>query len=82
MIKLEVAGMEIETLEGTNKTLETCHPTLLVEAIKTEREALHDWLTTRDCKVVDAGISLLAIHRDERTLQALQRSPLSQSDLA
>src|SRR5579871_3466134 len=46
-IKLDVEGMELEALEGAEKTIKSSHPILLVEKIKTNAEKLQRWFVDR-----------------------------------
>ncbi len=39
-IKLDVEGMELEALEGARQLIETSHPILLVESIKSDKGQL------------------------------------------
>ena len=71
-IKLDVEGMELEALAGAEKTITSRRPILLVERIKTSAEQLHRWFGDRGYVLRDAGINILAIHSDDKTLTELQ----------
>jgi FkbM family methyltransferase len=70
-IKLDVEGMELEALEGADKTIRSSRPILLVEKIKSDGEQLHRWFGDRGYVLQEAGINLLAIHSDDKTLTEL-----------
>jgi FkbM family methyltransferase len=67
-IKLDVEGMELEALEGADKTIKNSRPILLVEKIKSNTEQLNRWLGDRGYTLRDAGINTLAFHSDDKTL--------------
>ena len=72
LIKLDIEGMELEALEGARQLIETCRPVVLVEQIKAGPEPLRAWLEERGYRVVNAGMNLLAIHRNDPTHSELQ----------
>jgi FkbM family methyltransferase len=72
LIKIDVEGMELEALEGARKTIETSHPVLLVESIKSGRDHLRSWMHERGYQVIDAGLNVLAIHRSDALLSELK----------
>ena len=83
LIRLDIKGMELEALEGARQVLETHRPILLVEALKTRREAARTWLVAHGYKVVEAGLGLLAIHLSDPTLSELRTDmPTAQSSAA
>jgi FkbM family methyltransferase len=70
-IKLDVEGMEMEALEGADKTIKSSRPILLVEKIKSNSEQLHRWFSDRGYVLREVGINVLAIHSDDKTLAEL-----------
>jgi FkbM family methyltransferase len=70
-IKLDVEGMELEALQGAEKTIKNSHPVLLVEKIKSNGEELHRWFSDRGYDLREVGINILAIHSDDKTLTEL-----------
>jgi FkbM family methyltransferase len=64
-IKLDVEGMEMEALAGGAASIAQCRPVLLIESIKTDAEALREWLAARDYLIFPAGLNLLAVHRSD-----------------
>ena len=71
LIKIDIEGMEMEALEGGRQLIEKCHPILLIEQVKTDREQLRTWLNQRGYAIFDAGINLLALHKTDATLNEL-----------
>ena len=63
--------LELEALEGADKTIKSSRPILLIEKIKTNAEQLHGWLAERGYVLREVGINLLAIHSDDKTLAEL-----------
>jgi FkbM family methyltransferase len=70
-IKLDVEGMEMEALEGADKTIKSSRPILLVEKIKSNSEQLHRWFSDRGYILREVGINVLAIHSEDKTLAEL-----------
>ncbi len=68
LIKIDVEGMEIEVLEGAAETLRRCRPQLVVEVIKTDRDALGRILAGHGYRLYPMGINLLAIHESDPTI--------------
>jgi hypothetical protein len=70
--RLGLEGMELEALEGARETIKRSHPIILVESIKAGRELLRAFLDERGYKVVEAGVNLLAIHKNDPVVNELQ----------
>ena len=66
-IKLDVEGMELEALEGADKTIRRSHPVLLVETIKSNPEQIGRWFAERGYLLREVGINVLAVHTDDKT---------------
>ena len=66
-IKLDVEAMEMEALEGADKTIQRSRPILLVERIKSNTEQIGRWLIERGYVLRELGINILAIHADDKT---------------
>jgi len=61
-IKLSIAAMELEALEGASQTIERCRPIMLIETIKTDGTQLRRWLEQPRYCVIDTGSNVVAIH--------------------
>jgi FkbM family methyltransferase len=64
MIKIDVEGMEMAVLKGAEQTIGRCRPVLYVEFLKSDRQALREWLETRDYDVHENKINLLGIPKE------------------
>ena len=58
--KIDVEGMELEILKGAKQTIARCHPTLLIEWIKTGKDPIWDFLAPLGYQVCEAGPNVLA----------------------
>jgi FkbM family methyltransferase len=68
LLKLDIEGMELEALEGASASLARCRPALIVESMKSDAAKLYETLQKQGYRVFPAGINLLAIHGEDRTL--------------
>jgi len=67
-IKLDIEGMEMEGLEGARETIDRSMPILLIERIKADGAQLTAWLEGRGYQVMQVGINLVAVHKNDKTL--------------
>lgn len=67
-IKIDVEGMELETIGGAAQSIARTHPILLVEAFKTDRAVLRARLEGFGYQLFDIGINLLAVHTSDKSL--------------
>jgi FkbM family methyltransferase len=74
-IKMDIEGMELEGLAGALKTIETHKPQMLIESIKTDRQALRSLLDGHGYKQYQMGINVLAIHADDPSLGKMAITP-------
>jgi len=72
LIKIDVEGMELEALEGASDMIGRSHPAMLIEKIKADAGKLRQWLESRGYEIIEAGINLLAIHRNDKTLAEIR----------
>ena len=67
-IKLDIEGMEMEALDGSEKSVSRHRPVILVEAIKSDAAKISAWLTSRGYAIARAGINMLAVHKSDPIL--------------
>jgi FkbM family methyltransferase len=75
LIKIDVEGMEMEALEGANRTIAQSRPIMLIEKIKADAVKLRHWLAGHGYEILEVGINMLAIHKSDKTLTEIQREP-------
>ena len=75
LIKIDVEGMELDVLAGAAKSLGDKHPILLVEALKTDANALRTQLENLGYVVIPSGINFVAIHKDDKCRQDVKIIP-------
>ncbi|BEU20163.1 FkbM family methyltransferase [Paraburkholderia sp. 22B1P] len=73
-LKLDVEGMELDVLRGARAVLERHRPVMLVEVIKSDRNAIQSLLTELGYRQFDFGIDQLAIHESDPTLQHIHQT--------
>lgn len=73
-IKIDVEGMELEVLEGAKETIENFKPQMLIEAIKVDKQKLIQILEEWGYQYHQIGINILAIHRSDPSLEAINFS--------
>jgi len=68
LIKIDIEGMELEALAGGVKCIGNLRPILVVEMIKTDREALRAWLENLGYMAIVSGLNFVAIHKDDKCM--------------
>jgi FkbM family methyltransferase len=74
LIKIDVEGMELEALAGAAASLARCRPVVIVESLKSDARRLREILESHGYRVFAAGLNLLAIHGEDRTLADFERA--------
>jgi FkbM family methyltransferase len=64
-IKIDVEGMELEVLDGAQESIEKFKPQMLIEVIKTDRDALLARLAALGYRHYPVGINILAVHQSD-----------------
>ncbi len=72
LIKIDVEGMEMEALAGGTKTIETLLPMLLIEMVKSDKDAMRAWLEQRGYIPIPAGMNFLAVHKSDKGLALIK----------
>jgi len=70
-MKIDVEGMELEVLHGAREAIAKFHPQMMIEVIKSDREAILGLLNSEGYQVYPLGINLLALHKDDPVLQKI-----------
>jgi FkbM family methyltransferase len=69
LLKIDIEGMEVEALAGAADSLARCRPILIVESLKSDKSKLYERLEKQGYRVFEAGINLLAVHGEDKTLE-------------
>jgi FkbM family methyltransferase len=74
LVKIDVEGMELEVLRGSQDVMRRLRPLMIIEAIKTDRAALETLLREMEYQVFPMGINLLAVHGTDPTLNHVKQT--------
>jgi FkbM family methyltransferase len=69
LLKIDIEGMELEALAGAAASLARCRPAVIVEAMKSDSRSLYEILEKQGYRLFHAGINLLALHGEDKTLE-------------
>jgi FkbM family methyltransferase len=72
LLKIDVEGMELDTLTGAAACIGSGHPIVFVETIKSDAATLRAWLEALGYIVVVAGKNFLAVHRTDKCLAQIK----------
>ena len=72
LLKIDVEGMELEVLAGATRCINERRPILLVEALKTDANALHSWLENQGYAVFPSGLNFLATRKDDKCMESIK----------
>lgn len=64
LIKIDVEGMEDHVLEGATTLFSTLKPICFIEWMKSDKEKLRYWFTSKGFTVHEVGYNFLCIHND------------------
>lgn len=65
LIKIDIEGMEMEALIGSEKSINEFKPILIIEIIKADEGEIRKFLEKFDYQIFPFGINLLAIHKND-----------------
>ena len=68
LIKIDIEGMEMDALAGATHCIGSLRPILLIETLKSDKNAIAAWLDKLGYTVLDIGINFFAIHADDKCL--------------
>ena len=71
LLKIDVEGMELEVLAGATQCIAERRPILLVEALKTDANALRAWLENQGYSAYPIGLNFLGIHKDDKCRESI-----------
>ena len=72
LLKIDVEGMEHDVLRGGRDVLTRQHPILIVEVLKSDREAVNKSCLELGYRSLPLGINLLAVHASDPTLDQIR----------
>jgi FkbM family methyltransferase len=72
LIKIDVEGMELDVLAGGARCIGANHPIILVEALKTDANALRRQLESFGYVVIPSGMNFVAVHNADRCLEDIK----------
>ncbi len=76
LLKIDVEGMEVETLAGAENLIKSFSPVIMVEWIKSPKEEIKNVFNRFNYAHFEVGINLLAIHNSDPTLSHVKSAPL------
>lgn len=74
LIKIDIEGMEMEALQGGEKSLRQFSPTLLIERVKSNENQIIQFLERLNYQIFKVGINLLAIHKSDPAVNHIKVS--------
>ena len=75
LLKIDVEGMEVETLAGAENLIKSFSPIIMVEWIKSPKEEIKNVFNRFNYSYFEVGINLLAIHNSDPTLGHVKSAP-------
>jgi len=73
LIKIDIEGMEMDALIGGAQCIGELRPMLLIETIKSDKNAIAAWLHNLGYTVLDVGINSFAIHGADKCLAHIKK---------
>ncbi len=72
LIKIDVEGMEMDALAGAAHCIDSLRPILLIETIKSDKNAIAAWLGNLGYAILEVGINFVAIHSADKCLARIK----------
>src|ERR1700683_2222927 len=73
LIKIDIEGMEMDALAGAAQCIGNLRPIILIETIKSDKNAIAAWLENLGYTVLDIGINFFAIHSTDKCLPHIKK---------
>jgi len=73
-IKIDIEGMELESLAGGENSIKRYRPVMVVEKIKSNEGELVSFMHSHGYSVYPLGINILAVHNDDPIIKHLPNS--------
>jgi FkbM family methyltransferase len=71
LIKIDIEGMEMDALAGAANCIGSLRPILLIETLKSDKNAIAAWLNNLGYTLHHVGINFLAIHTTDKSLSQI-----------
>jgi hypothetical protein len=70
-IKIDVEGMELEVLQGAERTIDACRPIMMIEYVKSRPVSLQAWLEDHGYRWFMLPMNILAVHEGDPCLESI-----------
>lgn len=74
LMKIDIEGMEMEALLGSEKSIRQFSPTLLIEKYKSNPNQITQFLGRLNYQIFHAGINMIAIHKSDPAVNHIKVS--------
>jgi FkbM family methyltransferase len=82
ILKIDVEGMELEVIEGAANCISKHRPIMLVEALKTDPNALQARLESLGYSVLPDGFNFIALHKEDSCMAGVKFTPAAAASAA
>lgn len=77
LVKIDVEGMEVDVLNGAEKTINRTNPVMIIEIVKTDEAQVDAFLTRHGYCTYSMGMNILAVHKTDKVNQDVKFSNLA-----